>query len=328
MGWLADLLRSRPTTEPVEPVVDEAPPPAPVVVEDPALRAEVERYRLDHEVVDALPEYISLVDPNGVIRMCNRAYATFNGGHEPEELVGRNFLDLVDESARATVADKLARLRRLTPDSPIMMSEHPERGHDGIERWLRWTERAHFDEGGRIDRIASVGRDVTEEHDLANRAAAQAAELVDRANDLHALTDTSLDTSLHTKMQTAVTLTDELSRRVSEISSLSDDIGEVADQTNLLALNATIEAARAGEHGKGFSVVAGEVKSLASLTKNSVDSIDSLARELTRAVGELSGIMSGVTETTGDVGHVAESLRTVASALSERSTSLAASTER
>ena len=66
-------------------------------------------------------------------------------------------------------------------------------------------------------------------------------------------------------------------------------------------------------------MVAGEVKSLASLTKNSVDSIDSLARELTRAVGELSGIMSGVTETTDDVGEVAESLRAVASALSERS---------
>lgn len=70
-----------------------------------------------------------------------------------------------------------------------------------------------------------------------------------------------------------------------EIDTLVNMISRIAEQTNLLALNASIEAARAGEAGRGFAVVADEIKKLADNSKESVNYVRKMVKNLREDIG-------------------------------------------
>ena len=79
----------------------------------------------------------------------------------------------------------------------------------------------------------------------------------------------------------------EESKKVYEISELTNTILDVVDQTNLLALNASIEAARAGEAGRGFAVVASEIQSLARSSAMAASNIQVIASQAIKSVEDL-----------------------------------------
>ncbi|MEV6632155.1 methyl-accepting chemotaxis protein [Actinoplanes sp. NPDC051470] len=122
-----------------------------------------------------------------------------------------------------------------------------------------------------------------------------------------AATSTVVEHARHAE-ETISTLEQSL-RRVAATAAL---VKGIAGQTRLLALNATIEAARAGELGLGFTVVADEVKELATTTTQSTEQIAETIEELERATAEMSGTISAMVTGIGSVGDAATSLRATA----------------
>ncbi|MGM0570385.1 methyl-accepting chemotaxis protein [Marinobacter sp.] len=126
---------------------------------------------------------------------------------------------------------------------------------------------------------------------------------------------------LNTEVQEGAHRIGQLDQRTTEMASRLELISEIADQTNLLALNAAIEAARAGEQGRGFSVVADEVRALASRTQDSTEeirhTIDGLKKEVVECVGTMRHASEMAQHQVDAILKVEKELQTIASEVRE-----------
>ncbi len=86
------------------------------------------------------------------------------------------------------------------------------------------------------------------------------------------------------KMGQLMEATKNIDQSSSRIVTITKTMEDIAFQTNILALNASVEAARAGTAGKGFSIVAQEVRSLASRSAEAAQNTNSL---VTRSIQDV-----------------------------------------
>ncbi|MGL4799744.1 MAG: [Fe-Fe] hydrogenase large subunit C-terminal domain-containing protein [Cellulosilyticaceae bacterium] len=106
-----------------------------------------------------------------------------------------------------------------------------------------------------------------------------------------------------------------MQKEVDQFAKDSEKIMSISNQTNLLALNASIESARAGEAGRGFSVITGEIKTLADEAKEVVQTNQAGFIQLVQHLTEVSQQFEEVEERIGNLeqsmGTIANSIETI-----------------
>jgi PAS domain S-box-containing protein len=109
-------------------------------------------------IVQDQTEMIVRWKPDGTRTFVNQAYcrASRKSYHE---LVGSSFFPLLAPGYRQSL---LAKIRTLTPASPVIEDVHERISENGEARWQEWTNRGLFDGQGKLIEIQSVGRDITE----------------------------------------------------------------------------------------------------------------------------------------------------------------------
>jgi methyl-accepting chemotaxis protein len=157
----------------------------------------------------------------------------------------------------------------------------------------------------------------------ANHTTRKSAETADSANSGERRARAAVEgiEALNTEVQGGARRIEDLNQRTSKMASMLEEISNIAEQTNLLALNAAIEAARAGEQGRGFSVVADEVRALASRTQVSTEEIRKTINGLKSEVVDCVATMRHASDMAGHqveaILKVESELQSIASAVRE-----------
>ena len=162
-------------------------------------------------------------------------------------------------------------------------------------------------------RQASALEELSASLESVNEKTQKSAEIASTANN-QARKSTDSANSGSRDMQEMLSSMENIKVTSSKISNIIKVIEDISFQTNLLALNASVEAARAGEHGRGFSVVAEEVRNLASKSR---DATQDTTSEVETSLSMVEEGMKTANSTAASLRMIVEQVAEVSSLISQ-----------
>jgi len=193
------------------------------------------------------------------------------------DLTARIELDRRDELGKVADAfnEFVAKLQR-TIQKVNSMAEQVATASEQLSAISEQSNRSIKEQQQAVEQVATAIHQMSTTVDEIAKNANDAAQSAQQADQVHKITQ----------------VIDKVADDSNDISKVLEVIGGIAEQTNLLALNAAIESARAGEHGRGFSVVADEVRTLASRTQQSTQEIQDMIERLQSATQQAVSSMN------------------------------------
>lgn len=165
------------------------------------------------------------------------------------------------------------------------------------------------------DRTGKEAREVADFAKAANKSAETVARGVSELSE--AISGVSVNVSQQSELTSRAT--ERAGGGGKAIGSLSDQsrtigkatraIVRIAERTNLLSLNAAIEAASAGASGRGFTIVAQEVKSLASQASLAATEIDQFLSGVRKGTVEAEHSFAAIDQAIGELDKAASAIR-------------------